>query len=125
MDMVGHDHPSMCAAQALVVNHLELGNDMLRSIRLDKFSHDRNVETIVEQESPRVTAPGTNAVPSTSQQLGALADAEDEGDENLRLGFTVQGVINEKSDIDVRAAVRSNNSRVTAAFDLILVKNGL
>lgn len=27
-----------------------------------------------------------------------------------------------KSDIDVRAAVRSNNARVTAAFDLILVK---
>ena len=29
----------------------------------------------------------------------------------------------EKSDIDVRAAVRSNNSRVTAAFDLLLVEN--
>lgn len=30
----------------------------------------------------------------------------------------------EKSDIDVRAAVRTNNSRVTAAYDMILIKNG-
>lgn len=35
--------------------------------------------------------------------------------------FSVPIVIPEKSDIDIRAKVRSNNSRVTAAFDLILV----
>jgi hypothetical protein len=29
----------------------------------------------------------------------------------------------EKSDIDVRATVRSNNARVTAAFDILLVEN--
>ena len=39
--------------------------------------------------------------------------------------FAVPIAIPEKSDIDVRAAVRSNNSRVTAAFDLVLVKTGL
>lgn len=38
--------------------------------------------------------------------------------------FSVPIAIPEKSDIDVRAFVRSNNSRVTAAFDLILVANG-
>ena len=37
--------------------------------------------------------------------------------------FTVPIVIPEKSDIDIRASVRSNNSKVTAAFDMILVKN--
>ena len=37
--------------------------------------------------------------------------------------FTVPIAIPEKSDIDVRASVRSNNSKVTAAFDLILVEN--
>lgn len=36
--------------------------------------------------------------------------------------FTVPVAIPEKSDIDVRATVRSNNSRVTAAFDIILIK---
>lgn len=39
--------------------------------------------------------------------------------------FSVPIAIPEKSDIDVRARVRSNNSRVTAAFDLILIQNGL
>jgi VCBS repeat-containing protein len=88
-----------------------------RSIRLDKYSHDRNVETIVEQESPRVTAPGINAVPSNAQQLGVLAAAEDEGDENLRLGFTVQGVINEKSDVDVYSFVGSAGTEVWVDID--------
>ena len=37
--------------------------------------------------------------------------------------FSVPVVIPEKSDIDVRASVRSNNARVTAAFDIILKQN--
>lgn len=37
--------------------------------------------------------------------------------------FSVPIRIPEKSDIDVRAHVRSNNARVTAAFDLILIDN--
>jgi len=36
--------------------------------------------------------------------------------------FAVPLGLPEKSDIDVRATVRSNNARVTAAFDMILVK---
>ena len=36
--------------------------------------------------------------------------------------FSVPIVIPEKSDIDVRTSVRSNNARVTAAFDLILIR---
>jgi hypothetical protein len=38
--------------------------------------------------------------------------------------FCVPFKIPEKSDIDVRASVRSNNARVTAAFDFYLIKNG-
>lgn len=37
--------------------------------------------------------------------------------------FAVPKVIPEKSDIDVRGTVRSNNARLTSAFDLILVQN--
>ena len=37
--------------------------------------------------------------------------------------FAVPRTVPEKSDIDVRASVRSNNARLTAAFDLILVEN--
>lgn len=37
--------------------------------------------------------------------------------------FAVPIAIPAKSDIDVRATVRSNNARVTAAFDIILIPN--
>lgn len=37
--------------------------------------------------------------------------------------FSVPRVIPEKSDIDIRASVRSNNARATAAFDIILKQN--
>lgn len=37
--------------------------------------------------------------------------------------FSFPPAIPEKSDIDVRAMVRSNNSRVTATFDILLVEN--
>ena len=36
--------------------------------------------------------------------------------------FAVPIRIPEKSDIDVRASVRSNNARITAAFDVILIE---
>jgi hypothetical protein len=37
--------------------------------------------------------------------------------------FHVPFALPEKSDIDIRASVRSNNARVTAAFDAYLIKN--
>jgi hypothetical protein len=38
--------------------------------------------------------------------------------------FSVPIPLPEKTDIDVRATMRTNNARLTAAFDIILVKNG-
>jgi len=38
--------------------------------------------------------------------------------------FHVPFALPEKSDVDIRASLRSNNARVTAAFDMILIKNG-
>jgi hypothetical protein len=38
--------------------------------------------------------------------------------------FAVPIRLPEKTDIDVRATVRSNNARVTSAFDVILVDDG-
>ena len=37
--------------------------------------------------------------------------------------FHVPFALPEKSDIDIRASVRSNNARITAAFDAYLIKN--
>lgn len=39
--------------------------------------------------------------------------------------FTTPIAIPEKSDIDVRVLMRTNNARATAAFDIVLIKNGL
>ena len=38
--------------------------------------------------------------------------------------FAIPIRLPEKTDIDVRATVRSNNARITAAFDMILVQDG-
>lgn len=38
-------------------------------------------------------------------------------------GFTCPLALPEKTDIDVRASVRTNNALVTAAYDMILIKN--
>lgn len=38
--------------------------------------------------------------------------------------FTCPFALPEKTDIDVRASVRSNNALVTAAYDIILIQNG-
>jgi DNA-binding beta-propeller fold protein YncE len=72
-----------------------------RSVRFEQFANDRNVELIVEAESTRAPAPGVNATPATGQFLGELASSEFGGDENLRLGFHILGVLNEPNDIDV------------------------
>ncbi|MCL4201298.1 MAG: pre-peptidase C-terminal domain-containing protein [Pirellulaceae bacterium] len=72
-----------------------------QSVRLEQFSHDRNVEVIVELESAQGTQPGSNEAPATAQHLGSLAPHEKAGDENRRLGFEVHGSLNRAGDVDV------------------------
>ena len=73
-----------------------------RSIRLDELSNDRNVNVATERE-PRdsTTGPDNNQDPNNAQFLGALAPNEKAGDDTLRLGFEVHGVISQPSDVDV------------------------
>ena len=66
-----------------------------RSVRLDQNSHDRNVEIVMELESPRKRLPGMNASTAAAQFLGELAANEQSGDENLRLGFEIHGFLND------------------------------
>ncbi|MEZ6120179.1 MAG: NF038122 family metalloprotease [Pirellulaceae bacterium] len=70
-------------------------------ILLDQYSHDRNVVTVTEFESPASVAPGNNATPLAAQYLGSLGQGEKDSDETLRLGFTVHGVIHQARDVDV------------------------
>ncbi|MGE0756179.1 MAG: DVUA0089 family protein, partial [Pirellulaceae bacterium] len=72
-----------------------------RSIRLDQYSNDRNVDIVLEMESRDVTAPGLNATTNTAQVLGNLASDEQSGDENQRMGFEIRGFLNAANDVDV------------------------
>lgn len=58
----------------------------------------------------------------SSFRVGHSFEVEGAGGQ-YKYKFTVPIRIPEKSDIDVRANVRSNNARLTAAFDLILIDN--
>ncbi len=71
------------------------------SVRFEQLANDRNVELILETESPATAAPGENATPDTAQHLGRLASSEYAGDDKLRLGFVVRGALNARNDLDV------------------------
>jgi hypothetical protein len=59
-----------------------------------------------------------------SFRIGHTAEVAGVGGQySYQFGVPIQ--IPEKSDLDVRAEVRSNNARVTAAFDIVLVDNDI
>ena len=72
-----------------------------RSIRLDSYSNDRNVETNVESEPDEIGVDGTNNIPANAEEIGSLAPTLESGDENIRLGITLAGTIASPSDLDV------------------------
>jgi hypothetical protein len=88
-----------------------------RSIRIDQYSHDRNVEVILENESEGADAPGTNATTNTAEALGNLASSEKESDENLRLGFEIHGLINAPNDVDVYSFLAAAGTEVWLDVD--------
>lgn len=81
-----------------------------RSIRLERYSNDRNVALFIEREEGN-----SNGQPSSAESIGQLASAaqlpgadptllgpgERGGDDNRRLGFEVQGRIATPGDVDV------------------------
>ncbi len=94
---------------------------------LDRFSHDRNVETLYEFEARDVNSPGPNGSPDEAEVLGILAPSEYAGDENSRLGFTVKGFLTDVQDVDVYSVkaipgteVWIDLDRTTQAFDPII-----
>jgi len=74
-----------------------------RSIRLEEYSHDRNVELVLESEVRSLSAPGTNATTNTAEYLGELSPNEKSGSDIVRLGFEVHGLLNEPGDVDMYA----------------------
>jgi len=74
-----------------------------RSIRLERYSNDRNVAIVNEWEAGSEVTVDLNATPLISQPLGELSPYEKAGDDNLRLGFEVHGFIrtDDPTDVDV------------------------
>ena len=87
------------------------------SILLGQYSHDRNVEIVIESESFNANAPGANATARNAQFIGALAPHEKGGDENLRLGFEVHGFLSNATDRDVFSFEAEAGSEVWIDFD--------
>ena len=88
-----------------------------RSVRLEQYSHDRNVEIIIERETPNSPAPGVNAVPENAQFLGQIASSEQDGDLQLRLGFEIQGLLNAAADVDVYSFTADAGTEVWIDID--------
>ena len=74
-----------------------------RGILLEKYSNDRNVVVVSETEGSFTNANDRNGTPADAQFLGELAANEKSGDENLALGYTLNGfiAIDDPTDVDV------------------------
>lgn len=74
-----------------------------RSIKLDKYGNDRNVDLVNETENPYTGSRGINDTPDTAQFLGNLAPNEKGGDDRLRLGYEVHGFVSldDPRDVDL------------------------
>ncbi|MGE0692981.1 MAG: dockerin type I domain-containing protein [Pirellulales bacterium] len=78
-----------------------------RSIKLDDFSNDRNVDILNEFEQRFAPTGDTNGLPTTAQFIGELAKDQKSGDDNRRLGFEIHGTISQTAtgpkggDVDV------------------------
>ncbi len=88
-----------------------------RSILLDQYSNDRNVDFILEQELSTAVAPGFNGTTENAQVLGELASSLDVGDDTRRIGFEVEGFLSGPTDVDVYSFVGSPGTEVWLDID--------
>lgn len=90
-----------------------------RSIRLDRYSNDRNVVERFETEGNNTGGVDTNSTPGFAQNLGILAPDEISGDENRVLGFNVHGNISADApdDVDVYSFTGTAGTRIWIDID--------
>ncbi len=78
-----------------------------RSIRLDTYSNDTNMDLVNEFEAGFSPNGDTNSLSTTAQFLGGLAKDSKSGDDNLRLGYEIHGSVSQTvvspggGDVDV------------------------
>ncbi|HYW77925.1 MAG TPA: FG-GAP-like repeat-containing protein, partial [Thermoguttaceae bacterium] len=96
-----------------------------RSIKLEKYSNDRNVAVVTETEKAYESGTDVNGNPRNAQYIGDLATKEQGGDDNLRLGFEVLGNIrlDDPGDIDIYSFKAQAGTEVW--FDIDRTDNSL
>lgn len=72
-----------------------------KGIQVDEYANDRNVAAYVERELGDRFSADTNGSIGTAEQIGLLARDQKSGDENLRLGFEIQGSVDSTNDTDI------------------------
>lgn len=80
-------------------------------------ANDRNVAIVSEAERAVATAAGLNAIPTTAQILGSLAQDETSADENRRLGFNIRGTLSQNGDLDVFTFTANGGTEVFIDID--------
>jgi hypothetical protein len=88
-----------------------------QGVAMQTYSNDRNVSAASERESARASAPSSNDTPQSAQYLGQLSRQISSGDENARLGFEIQGVLNKPSDVDVYSFTANGRTEVWLDID--------
>ncbi|MCS7471158.1 tandem-95 repeat protein [Stieleria sp. ICT_E10.1] len=88
-----------------------------RSILLDQWSNDRNVDVIPELELATEVAPGLNGSVQNAQVLGELATSLTASDEVLRLGFEVEGFLSNPDDVDTYSFTGSPGTEIWVDID--------
>ncbi|EMI54063.1 peptidase domain protein [Rhodopirellula sallentina SM41] len=88
-----------------------------RSVLLDQYSNDRNVDFILEEELSTDVAPGRNGSVNQAQFLGELAGDLNLGDDTRRIGFEVSGYLSEPTDVDTYSFNGSAGSEVWFDID--------
>lgn len=92
------------------------GNDW-RSLFFDNLSNDRNSAVVLEQELSTTSPPGLNATVENAQVIGDLAERLTASDDQLRLGFEVQGFIGAAGDIDTYTFTAAAGTQVWVDMD--------
>ncbi len=88
-----------------------------RSIRLEPYANDRNVNILVENETDQIQESGTNDTTIFAEDIGALASTLAGGDENLRLGVSIDGTIAAPQDLDVYTFLGTGGTEVWVDVD--------
>lgn len=101
-----------------------------RSVRITKFAHDNNVGIHNENEASSAATPGPNASAQSAEFVGELGKRdlrkvqpnnttvlEKSSDDNLRLGFEINGSISAPNDLDVYSFTGEAGSEVWIDID--------